>query len=349
MKNHKLCKAFLLIAVLIIVSSSCSGIKTNQNCTIITASNDKNVLYANNEDTHFKELIIGFIPASDGKYGSVKFGYMYDGNQNYQGAVNDQGLIWDVNSVAKTKMTAHPEKPYSHLKDNYLSYLTNSVSSVREAIELARKFDFGDSMKIQIHIADASGDAVVISPGPDGEVVFTRKGATDRYIVSTNFSLADDGKNKCWRYDKANEMLAAAGNSEFTVDYISRIIEEVHLRTIQSFTLYSNIVDLTNRKIYLYYMSQYNERIELDIDEELKKGFRVVDMSSLFSKATVDTGDADYHRFEVRFTVFKVAVVATAIVLLVGIIVITVVIIKKRKKKHERKRNNRKDQEPDNN
>lgn len=336
----KLIRIFLVIAVFALLMSSCSAIENNQNCTIFTASNASNTFYVNNEDTHFKDLIIGFNPPTSDRYGAVKFGYVIDESQQYQGAVNDQGLAWDVNSVPKIKMTAHPEKQYSHLDDNYLSYLTNYISTVRDAIELARKFDFGDSMAFQIHIADATGDAVVISPGPDGEIKFIRKAKSDRYLVSTNFSLGDEKRSKCWRYDKATEMLEAVGNSDYTVDYVSKIIEEVHLRTATSFTLYSNINDLTNGKVYLYYMSQYGERVDLDVDEELTKGYRVIEMKSLFSKETVEAGDKDYHRFEVRFTLYKIAVIATGVLLLTGIIVISIVVIKKRKKKNERKRSN---------
>jgi hypothetical protein len=237
--------------------------------------------------------------------------------------------------VPKTKLNPHPEKKYSHAIDNYLTLLTRYVATVEEAILLADEFDFGDSMALQFHIADASGDAVVIGPGSDGEIAYTRKGTGDRYLISTNFSLADDGKNKCRRYDTASEMLSSVGNSEYTVDFISSILEEVSLRTITSFTLYSNIIDLTNKKIYLYYMSQYGERAELDMAAELAKGQRVVEMRSLFNRDTIKRGDEDFNRFELRFTIYKIAVVALGILVLASIVTIILLIRKKRRKQHE--------------
>ncbi len=323
----------LILGIFIVVLLASCSVSSISNCTILTASNENNTIYANNEDTHFKELLVGFFPSSSNEYGSIHFGYVINGIQSFQGAVNDRGLIWDVNSVPKTKMNPHPERKYSHIEDNYFTMLSRRIASVEEAIQLSYEFDFGDSMSLQIHIADGSGDAVVIGPGPDGEIAYTRKSDEDRFLVSTNFSLADDRRNSCWRYDTANEMLESIGESEFSIDYISEIIEEVHLRTITSFTLYSNIVDLTNKKIYLYYMSQYNERIELDIDEELSKGQRVVNMSTLFSNTTVKEGDADYRRFETRFTIYKISVIVISVLLISGAVLLIILLKKKNKKK----------------
>jgi hypothetical protein len=46
---------------------------------------------------------------------------------------------------------------------------------VDEAIELLMKYNWGEAMRGQIHFADAKGDAVVISAGPDREISVTRK------------------------------------------------------------------------------------------------------------------------------------------------------------------------------
>lgn len=331
----KSCAFLVVITLTVVFASSCYANSVN-NCTIFTASNENNTIYANNEDTHFGELIIGFFPAANNEYGSIHFGYLIDKVQSFQGAVNDRGLIWDVNSVPKTKMNPHPERTYSQGKDNYFTMLSKRIASVEEAIQLSHEFDFGDSMSMQIHIADSSGDAVVIGPGPDGEIAYTRKGEGNRFLVSTNFSLADDGKNKCWRYDAAVDMLESVGDAAYSIDYISEIVEKVHLRTITSFTLYSNIVDLTNKKVYIYYMSQYDERIEFDIDEELSKGKRVINMSTLFSNDTVKKGDEDYRRFETRFTVYKISVIVIAVLFVSGAVLLIILLKKKIKKKKKK-------------
>ena len=78
---------------------------------------------------------------------------------------------------------------------------------------------------------------------------------------------------------------------ELMIHDIGNILEAVHLETLTSYTLYSNILDLQRGKIFLYYMAQYDEIVELDIDEELAKGLRVVEMRDLFAPDTADAGE----------------------------------------------------------
>ena len=92
----------------------------------------------------------------------------------YEEAMNEFGLAWDINSLPATNLNPHPEKPYSHAADNFLARITKRLKIVDEAVALAEEFDFGSKIHCQIHIADASGDAVIISSDPDGELAFFR-------------------------------------------------------------------------------------------------------------------------------------------------------------------------------
>ena len=300
---------------------------SNQTCTIITAAFDGKVLFANNEDWHSPDPLIGFFPVSAEGFGSVHVGFRHsDGSIEFGGAMNEQGLAWDVNSLPKAVLNPHPERPYSHETDNYLSTITKDAATVEEAIRIAGDFDFGDAMSLQIHIADASGDAVVISAGPDEEIGFTRKAAGDGYLVSTNFNLANpENGTKGWRYETATSMLEELSRSgELSIESAGNILEAVHLNNLTSYTLYSNVFDLKNGKIYLAYLSQYGEWVELDLAEELSRGERIVQMRDLFTADTVDVGQAAYRRFETRFTMAKIAVVAAGLTLIAGMAVIVV-------------------------
>lgn len=67
-----------------------------------------------------------------------------------------------------------------------------------------------NSLWFQVHLADATGDAVVISAGKDGELAFTRKQKGDKYLISTNFNVANPENcynYPCWRYDIGAEMM----------------------------------------------------------------------------------------------------------------------------------------------
>jgi hypothetical protein len=302
-------------------------------CTIFTAVRGETVLFGNNEDWHNRDPMIGFFPPSAAGFGSVHFGIRHsDGQVNFEGAVNDQGLAWDINSTPRFRLNSHPEKPYYLGTQNFLTTITKEAASVEDAIRLSQKFHFGDSFAGQIHIADASGDAVVISAGPDGEMAFTRKAAGDGYLVSTNFNLAVPERGPVdFRYDTANSMLDELSSSQaLTPVFAGEILEAVHLKTLTTHTLYSNVVDLKNGIIYLYYMSQYDEAVQLSMAEELSKGQRIVEMRSLFAPSIVEAGDSSYQRFELRFRAAQVAAVATGLTL---IVVIAVTAIKKLRKR----------------
>ncbi len=303
-----------------------------RNCTIFTAVQGETVLYGNNEDSHFKNLVIGISPPTVNSFGSIHFGSRRsDGSVVYEGAVNDQGLSWDVNSTPRAKLTSYPEKPYYLGAENFLTKMTKEIASVEEAIQLAKTYDFGEALESQIHIADRTGDAVVISGGLDGEITFTRKDPGDGYLLSTNFNRATNKGPVDFRWETASAMLDALDSgTALTPAYAGEILDKVHLYTLTTYTLYSNIIDLQNNKVYLFYMSQYDEMAEIDMKEAFSKGGRVVDMRDFFSPETVKAGDAAYQRFENRFTAVKVGVVAVGVLLLVGGSILIIRFIRKR-------------------
>ena len=321
----------VLVFLMVFTILGYNEIKRPNNCTIFTAVQGETVLYGNNEDYHYKDLVIGIFPPSAKGFGSIHFGYrLPDGNINLEGAVNDHGLSWDTNSTPGAKMNPHPERPYYLGTENYLDKITNEAASVEDAIQLAQTYHFGDVMKTQIHIGDKSGDAVVISGGPDGEITFTRKAPGDGYHLSTNFNLATNEGPVDFRWETASSMLDALDfEMALTPSYAGEILEAVHLNNLTTYTLYSNVFDLKSNKVYLFYMSQFDEMVELDMEDEFSKGERVVDMREYFSHETVTAGDAAYQQFEIRFKVIQVSVVAVGVLLISGFTILVVRFVRK--------------------
>jgi len=302
-------------------------------CTIFTAVSNGQVLFGNNEDHHQRELLVGFRPASSEGYGAVYFGHRRrDGTPQYEGAVNQFGLAWDINSAPRARLNPQAGRARSKSDESYFGIITRRATTAEGAIRIAKDFDFGDSMAYQIHIADASGDAVIIGAGADGELAFTRIARPEGHLVSTNFNRADYKASEVgWRYETAMEMLGeVGGNQSLTPGYATSVLNAVHLNMLTTYTLYSNVVDLPNKAIYLNYMSQYGETAILDIAEELAKGARVVSMRELFSAETASAGDIAYGRFERRFTSAKVGVVATGVAILGGTALLVLRLLRRR-------------------
>jgi hypothetical protein len=280
--------------------------------------------------------VIGFFPPSSEGYGSVHFGITKpDGQVNFEGAVNDQGLAWDCNSTPRGKLDPDPNpgKPYYLDHPNFLYRITKKAATVDEAIQIAKNYHFGETLLGQYHIADANGDAVVISAGPDGKVAFTRKEPGEGYLFYTNFNLAQPEKGPVdFRWETATERLEALNNGVvLSPEYAVDTMESVHLEALTTYTLYQNVLDLKENKVYLTYMSQYNETALIDMEKEFSKGQRVVEMREFFSNETAAAGDAAYQQFATRFLILKISVISLGILLILGIAYLIIRKIRKNK------------------
>jgi len=260
-------------------------------CTIITASQGDTALFANNEDWISPDTYIWTRPGSDQTYGAI-----YVGFDDFfpQGGINEMGLAYDVNGLPRMALNRHPELPGAPDKFGY--YLLERAATVDEAIEWLSSFSWG-SLGGQIHIADATGAAAVMSAGPDGELAFTRKEQGDGYLVSTNFNLAypQNGSEPCWRYDMATRMLDRTfKKSVLDVEQLRMVLDAVHQEGPTYNTVYSNIFDLRQGVIYLYHWYQFDEVVVLDVEEVLTHDSTSHTIRSLFSQETVDEAAAAY-------------------------------------------------------
>ena len=105
-------------------------------------------------------------------------------NFSPQGGINEKGLAFDYNALPEAPLNPNKELPN---KGAIMRKIQQTCATVEEAIALAKKHNWGTSLRWQVLLADATGDAVVISAGSDGELAFTRKPKGDVYLVSTNF------------------------------------------------------------------------------------------------------------------------------------------------------------------
>ena len=286
-KTKQSIKPVILILIIILSTSSSHSVLA---CTIFTASQEDIVLFGNNEDYSNPNTYIWVIPSTNETYGGVYFGY---DDLWPQGGINEKGLAFDINSLPEAPLNPHPEKPELDDYEGYIA-LQNSAT-VDEAIDILNGYNWGNAIRGQIHLADANGDAVVISAGPDNELSFTRKEPGDGFLISTNFNLAsnldNERKEESWRYDKAAELLG--DDAELTVEYFKDILEAVHVEGAYHNTLYSTVYDLEKGEIYVYYFHQYDEVVTLDVSEEIAQALEPVPLKNLFSAEIEERASAE--------------------------------------------------------
>ncbi len=298
----KISKRQMKILVLaLLLTITVITIESGVSCTIFTASYDDTVLFGNNEDFYNYSMWVFIEQPHEGfqNYGGFYFGHTYASNS--QGGMNEKGLCYDGNGLPDQEMNYNYSK--THYNGLLIDLLMHKCTNVSEVISMAKEYSWGLSMPYQILFADATGDAVVIHPGSDGEINFTRKVKDNGFLASTNFNrgYSESGQYPCWRYDTAVSMLSDELESEedLSIDLFRSILDAVHPEGSSVNTIYSNIFDPVNKMAYLYYWHQFEEVVEFNITEEITKRTEdeYISFNDLFSMDIQEKAKAEYESY----------------------------------------------------
>jgi hypothetical protein len=314
-------KVFTLLALLLMLLAACGPVQPGcasqapashscndsavRHCTVLTVSQGNQVFFGGNDDYNTRDSTYWVDSGGATRYGAPGYRAIYFGEpDNVQQGFNEKGLAYDANGLAKAPVTSHPgRKPVFGGYTSYPIQILQECATVEEVITWVQEHQWHEAMHDQLHFADATGDAVVISAGPDGKVAFTRKPTGDGFLVSTNFNLANpsSGGYPCWRYSRAQEMLRQIqGQDELTAENVASIMDAVHVEGPSGWTLYSVVADLRQRLVYVYFMFQYDAPIVLSIDEEIARPQPSHPLSELFPEATQRHADQAYQRLVAR-------------------------------------------------
>lgn len=281
---------FSLVGILMVNNINQINIGTDEsimstNCTIFTVSDDNNVYFGNSEDEggDRKYTEIWFSPASsEDNYGCAFLGFNGNdpGGDDIDGlaigGINTEGLCFDANGILPASFVN-----YSPSLGPVASFIScweiplRKCKSVSEVIEWYQTHNMGGWWGNQIHWADKTRDAVIVSPSPDHGVAFTRK--TGDFLVSTNFNPVDhsQGWYPCERYELVTNRL-----EELSVEGIINRRDLIPILNAVSFpetkdyigTVYSNIFELKTQTIYLYVHGDFDHEVIFDLNKELEKG-----------------------------------------------------------------------------
>lgn len=265
-------------------------------CTIITASKSQTVFFAGNQDWFPVDSYL--VVDKTGKYGVVFFAHSA---MSYEllmmKGINEKGLSYDYNWIPKEELKPHPERD-TQAEWAVLTHMRDS-STVEEILSKILTYNFGNSMDYQIHFADESGNAVVLYPGTNGELTYSKKPKGNGYLITTNFNHARREKAS-WSpldfiysfsfdgtYATADKMLSKVGDQDaLTLELMTSVLSATHRNWFFNTrfsvkTLFSTVFDLKNRQIVLYYKRQFDKPFVLDIKKEL-------DQTDSYRKVTLD-------------------------------------------------------------
>jgi hypothetical protein len=270
-------------------------------CTIFTVSRGDRVFFGGNGDwINFDSNYYWVDPGSDTRYGAVYFGVP----ENVQQGFNEKGLAYDSNGLPLAPVNGHPgRKPVYGGYTSYPIQILRVCATVKEVIAWVREHQWHEAMHDQMHFADATGDAVVISAGADGRVAFTRKPDGDGFLVSTNFNLANplNGSYPCWRYERAEALLKEIDSrDELTAERAASVLDAVHVASPSGFTILSVVGDLPQGLVYVYLFHQFDAPIVLNVAEEIARAPDPGPLRDLFPPETVSRVDQAYQRLMAR-------------------------------------------------
>lgn len=260
---------------------------TMDSCTIFSVSQDGRTFFCNNEDEGLRHGRVWFLPGAPGQYGLVLFCYgIYRNVMIPVGGMNDQGLCLDGTMVRETQIRLDPNKP------DYLGTFTlemlRECATVEEVKTWVRSYDLLMLHWQQVHIADRTGDAVVVGLDSGGGLWLTNKSAD--YLISVPINHAQSTEGFGERFDAVETMLNAM--SELTVDGCRAILQMASVTA----TMYSYICDQENGILYLYSRGDFDRVAILNIATELAIGEHSYDIERLISEqsgypSTADTVD----------------------------------------------------------
>jgi hypothetical protein len=267
-------------------------------CTAFMMADGQRVLVGANEDFNIPHTRVWFIPAENGRYGRVYFGYE---NWSPAGGMNDRGLFFDFFATKPRAVTKSKDKP--KFPGPMTDTMAATCATVKEALDMFGKYNLEFLSKAQMFLADKTGDAAVI----EGDEVIRKTGS---YQVVTNFYRSkvradrqpcEWYKPSCMQYKRAERMLTESGVA--SVPLFRNILEATHRDISFTRTLYSNIYDLKNGLVYVYYLHRFDQEVVLDLAAELKKGPHYYNISALFGKALKYGRRIYTHRAPPRFTI----------------------------------------------
>ncbi len=280
-----------LFAYLLVASSASA-------CTIFSISYGQKVFFAGNEDQRPQNSASWLFVDKRGPLGVVYFATPWEKWPIVMEAgINEKGLCYDQNWIPAEKLNSHPEKILA--KDHPSWQMMRECASVEEVIASYRKYNWGGHwggiIDFQIHFADKTGDAVILYPGSDGEMTHIRKPVKNSYLVSSNFNVrlvqeGDFSRSMSWvgwdRYNTADRMLARIkSEKDLTVKTVAAVLDAAHQSDgSRSSTIYSELYDPQNLRIYLFYNSRFDTAYVLDVATELAKtkgSFRRVPLKDL--------------------------------------------------------------------
>lgn len=255
-------------------------------CSALTVVMNGKVVVAGNNDTSFsREMKLQITPSRDGLFGRIciSMDTVPGWTPVAMKCMNDQGLVVTHANVPPGKTPYDPDKP--QFRHNFLEKIVSECATVKQAVAMVQAYTLPQDHNAFVHLmlADASGDSAVIE-WVDGEVEVLRRTGPIQFMTNHLLSKPETAGGPKSRYARGSRMLAQLKDASpaSIVPVLKEISMGGRFRGEEVGTLDSTIWDITGRKLHLFYKRDFDHSLTFNLDEELAKGPRTVELKILF-------------------------------------------------------------------
>ena len=240
-------------------------------CTIFCSAKDDQVLAAGNEDWSNPFSKMWITEKTDTDYGIINLGHS---DYQIQTAMNEHGLYFDFAAIPKAEGKNMKGKVKS--KRSLFSEILAKCRNIDEALVYLNKYQYPSPYN-QVLMADAEGNSIIVN---QDEI---RRSSKD-YQIATNFNSCDlsSGMYDCERYEIIERGLS--DSDEISVSLFRKLLSNSHQEGPYP-TQYSYVFDLKNGVINLYSFHNFENVVTLNVQEELSKKYKMINLKDLFPKS----------------------------------------------------------------
>jgi hypothetical protein len=186
--------------------------------------------------------------------------------------MNDKGLFFDAAALPEP-IPIHKVAGRRDLNGYAVEPVLKRFTTVAQALAYLGSFNLVWQEKAQILLADAGGDVAIVHPN------YTIRGRANTTLALTNHRMDAHPPAACWRRGLASHLLSSPVPHDMAL--VNKILDATAQHDLGNSTLYSLGIDLSKGVLSLHHDRRFDHPVEIDLGSELRKGARMVDMSTL--------------------------------------------------------------------
>ncbi len=258
-------------------------VETTFSCSMYKVTANGKTMVGNNEDSWRRDARIWFEQGTNGKFGVVCVGYAR--KQHPDGAMNEYGLAFDAFTMYR-KGNLGEKDP--NKKDFAYSHLLTIMQQCKTVDEVYAFLD-----KLNLHILDGSpifNGAMLLFVDKTGKYLVVEANkmtfGNDNKFALANFSVADTKDLSTIKTERYCKGVAFLNNKKLdtSLSFCSALSDTMSVNRVKvgDGTLYTNIYDLDEGLIHLYFFHDFSKRITFNLKDELAKGDHSYEFVKLF-------------------------------------------------------------------